>query len=158
MQNERRASCSLNRNWFMPLIILAALLWTISTSIISFLRERGQDFLQYPRCWMQHRFVWVCNDAFCFGLCSFISSSEFLTRDLLFWLLPRTELKFSSLSIKTKSGNDSSQSPSIYIWRKDWISHVHYFAFTYIEYYPVAKSPESLGQFSTLSLHPCCFE
>ena len=120
--------------------------------------RKGPGLHTVTKVWVQLGFVWVHNDAFLFWSLLFISSSEFLTLDLLFWLLPRTELKFSSLSIKTKSGNDSSQSPSIYAWRKVWISHVQCFAFTYIEYYPVAKSPESLGQFSTFHLHLCCFE
>lgn len=84
--------------------------------------RKGPGLHTVSKVWVQHGFVWVRNDAFCFDLYSFISSSEFLTLYLLFWLLPRTEQKFSLLPIKARSGNDSSQSPSVYIWRRDWIS------------------------------------
>lgn len=122
------------------------------------LERRGPRLHAASKVWVHHGCLWVHNDVFWFDLYSFIRSSEFLTLELLFWLLPRAKLEFSSLSIKTRGGNDSSHGTSVYLWKEYWISHVQYFAFTYIEHYPIAESPESLGQFFTISLHPCFFE
>lgn len=74
MQNERRAGCSLNRNWFMPLIVLAYILS----------ERKGPELHTVSKVWVQHGFVCAHNDAFCFGLYSLSSSCEFLTLDLLF--------------------------------------------------------------------------
>lgn len=51
---------------------------------------------------VKHGFVCVHNGAFCFVLYSIIYSLQFWTLNLLVWLLPSTELKFSWLSIKTR--------------------------------------------------------
>lgn len=144
----------------MSSVILAALSWTFSRSAISFLREMHTfEWLQtMSKEWVKHGFVWVHSGAFCF--CSLLFYQYAILNT---WFACLTAAKHhAEVFMTVKTRKFVSEVVMVHLRGSSFTCErkpeFPIFITSHLLLLNVAKSPEIVGGFFTLSLPPCYFE